>query len=140
MTGRRTFLQGLAAGVLAGAGAACGGGGDGVSGPLTPPDAAPHMLRAPLPALGETIAAFDGDLALAVTRTSATAVVAVSRTCTHMACTVLIPGAPGQTLDCPCHGSRFTTAGAVVNGPADRPLPSFPARIDGQEVVITIRA
>jgi hypothetical protein len=26
----------------------------------------------------------------------------------------------------------------VVNGPAARPLPSFPARIEGQEVVITV--
>ena len=139
MVGRRRFIQGLAAGAVATAGASCGAGG-GVSGPLSPPPAAPHTLRAALPAIGETLAAFDGDLALAVTRTSATAVVAVSRTCTHMGCTVLVPTPPERTLDCPCHGSRFTTAGAVVNGPADRPLPSFPARIDGTEVVITIGA
>ena len=134
--GRRTFLQGLAAGAVAGAGASCGGSGS--SGPLTPPDAVPHTIRSPLPAVGQTLPAFDGDLALAVTRLTPTGVVAVSRTCTHMGCTVLVPDAPGHTLDCPCHGSRFTTSGAVVNGPADRPLPSFPAKIDGQEVVITI--
>lgn len=139
MVGRRRFMKGLAAGAVATAGASCGAGGV-VSGPLSPPAAAPHTIRLALPAIGETVAAFDGDLALAVTRTSATGVVAVSRTCTHMGCTVLVPTPPAHTLDCPCHGSRFTTTGAVVNGPADRPLPSFPARIEGQEVAITIGA
>ena len=90
-------------------------------------------------AVGETVAVFDGDFTLAVTRSSPSSVVAVSRTCTHEGCTVLLPAASGQTLDCPCHGSRFTTDGAVVNGPAARPLPSFPARIVGSEVVITIQ-
>jgi len=97
-----------------------------------------HTIRTPLPAVGETRAEFDGDLALAVTRLTQGSVVAVSRTCTHEGCTVLLPDAAERTLDCPCHGSRFTTAGAVVNGPAARALPAFPARIDGQEVVITV--
>ncbi len=109
-----------------------------MSGPLTPPPPTARTIRTALPAIGETRAEFDGDLALAVTRVSATSVVAVSRTCTHEGCTVLVPAAPGKTLDCPCHGSRFTTSGSVVNGPAARPLPSFPARIEGQEVVITV--
>ena len=69
---------------------------------------------------------------------TSTSVVAVSRTCTHEGCTVLLPEPPERTLDCPCHGSRFTTAGAVVNGPAPRALPAFAARIEGQEVVIIV--
>src|SRR5262245_19757949 len=139
MVCRRAFLRGLAAGAAGTAAVGCGGGaGGGVSGPLTPPAPAARTIRTPLPAVGETIAEFDGELALAITRLSATTVVAVSRTCTHMGCTVLLPEVPGQTLDCPCHGSRFTTVGNVVNGPAERPLPSFPARIDGQQVVVTV--
>ena len=136
MVRRRDFIKGLAAGAAGSAAQGCGGAG--VSGPLRPPPPAPRILRTPLPALGETRAVFDGDLALAVTRVAPGAVVAVSRTCTHMGCLVLVPAPPDRTLDCPCHGSRFTTAGVVVNGPAPAPLPSFPARIDGEEVVITV--
>jgi Rieske Fe-S protein len=133
---RRDFIKGLAASAAGSAAHGCGR--DGVSGPLTPPPAGARTVRAALPAVGVTTPVFDGDLALAVTRVSATAVVAVSRTCTHMGCQVLVPAPPDRTLDCPCHGSRFTPAGAVVNGPAPGPLPSFPARIDGAEVVITV--
>ena len=68
---RRDFMKGLAAGTAGVAGLGCGGGGA-VTGPLAPPGATPRTLRLALPAVGETVAVFDGDVALAVTRISAT--------------------------------------------------------------------
>lgn len=45
----------------------------------------------------------------------------VSPTCTHMGCLVSFNGAE-KAWECPCHGSRFGLDGAVLQGPATRPL------------------
>jgi Rieske Fe-S protein len=141
---RRAFVVATGASVastLAGCG---GGGGSSPSAPGAPPTppAISGALRVPLMGVGETVAASASLVSglvtpIAVTRLSEIDVVAVSRVCTHMACTVNLPARSGGTLDCPCHGSRFSTNGQVVNGPASRPLFQFPARIDGDFVVIT---
>jgi cytochrome b6-f complex iron-sulfur subunit len=60
--------------------------------------------------------------------------VAYSAVCTHQGCTVAYKEG---NLACPCHGSIFDPAdgAAVVSGPAQRPLPEIPVKVQGGEVV-----
>lgn len=54
--------------------------------------------------------------------------IAYSRLCTHAGCPVALYRAPDRQLLCPCHQSLFNVLadGAVISGPADRPLPRLP--------------
>jgi ubiquinol-cytochrome c reductase iron-sulfur subunit len=67
-------------------------------------------------------------------------ILAFSKICTHAACAISLyrvplyaPTSPRPALVCPCHYSTFDPArGAeVIFGPAGRPLPQLPLRIDG---------
>ena len=59
---------------------------------------------------------------LAVYRSGDGAVHVCSAVCTHMKCIVNWNPAE-KTWDCPCHGSRFSTEGKVIEGPAVTDLP-----------------
>ncbi|HET7768557.1 MAG TPA: FAD-dependent oxidoreductase [Chloroflexota bacterium] len=58
---------------------------------------------------------------LAVYRDDGGEVHALSPVCTHLACEVSWNRAE-RSWDCPCHGSRFSIDGEVINGPAIAPL------------------
>ena len=144
MPSRRKFVITSGAAAVATA-AGCRGGGSPSSPTSTPTpaptSAAPNQVRVPLPAVGQTVAATGQllePLPLAITRVNDASVAAVSRICTHEGCTVDLPSAPGRSLDCPCHGSRYLVTGQVINGPAMRALASFPATIEGSQVVVTL--
>ena len=44
-----------------------------------------------------------------------------SAVCTHLGCIVQWNGSE-KSFDCPCHGSRFSYAGKVINSPANDDL------------------
>ena len=57
-----------------------------------------------------------------------------SAVCTHAGCTV--GSVSGGTINCPCHGSRFSiTNGSVVNGPAPSPLPPVGIKVQGTSII-----
>ena len=57
-------------------------------------------------------------------RDEAGALHAVSTRCTHLGCQVRFNAAE-SSWDCPCHGSRFSVDGDVLNGPATTPLERY---------------
>ena len=85
-----------------------------------------------MPVGGGTVFA---DKDVVVTQPTAGDFKAFSATCTHQGCKVKSV-TDGQIV-CPCHGSRFAVAdGAVVGGPAKRPLPAKTISVDGDSIVL----
>jgi len=64
---------------------------------------------------------------------------AFSDVCTHKRCPLSKGALDGTTVTCPCHGSQFdVTTGAVLRGPAEEPVPSYPIRVEGNALVVEI--
>jgi 3-phenylpropionate/trans-cinnamate dioxygenase ferredoxin subunit len=61
-------------------------------------------------------------------------------TCTHMGCSLANGELDGTTVTCACHGSQFdVTSGAVLRGPAQRPVRSHKVEIqDGSIMAETV--
>ena len=68
----------------------------------------------------------------------ASAVQAMSATCTHLGCQVQWD-AEGRRFRCPCHGGVFDAGGRVVSGPPPRPLDRVEARIDPADGSVLVR-
>ncbi len=64
-----------------------------------------------------------------ITRVSASLFHAVTSKCTHAGCTVNTFN--GTSLNCPCHGSRYSADGTVIQGPALLPLERYNNTFDG---------
>ena len=148
--------------LLAGAGAVCAAAlagcaryhsNSGIAGP--PPSAASSAAGSSAASSGTGAAGSSGPAALTTTSqvpvgggqilTAAKIVVtqpqagtfkAFSAVCTHQGC--IVDAVANGTIDCPCHGSKFAVAtGAVVNGPAARPLPPVSIEVQGTSIVQT---
>ncbi len=70
-------------------------------------------------------------------------VVAYSAICTHLGCTVRfseepMEQAPFPHIHCPCHGAMFDPqkGATVLGGPAPRPLPQLPIKLNDKGEVI----
>jgi cytochrome b6-f complex iron-sulfur subunit len=71
-----------------------------------------------------------------VSRTAQETFVALTAICTHEQCNVT--GFQNSRYVCPCHGSQYTTSGAVVQGPATRALTQFATRFANNVLTITL--
>ena len=57
-----------------------------------------------------------------------------SAVCTHQGC--IVATIANGTIDCPCHGSKFSVKdGSVVNGPAPSPLPPVAITVQGTSII-----
>ena len=67
-----------------------------------------------------------------------TGVLALSDECTHQKCTVdYVP--EHRVIFCPCHGAQFSVTGAVLAGPAPRPLERFTTALQDGHVIVDTR-
>jgi len=60
-------------------------------------------------------------------------------TCTHTGCSLAKGKLEGTTVTCACHGSQFdVTSGAVLRGPASRPVRSRLVQIEGGDLLAEV--
>lgn len=69
-----------------------------------------------------------------VTQPEANTFKGFSAVCTHQGC--IVATVANGTIDCPCHGSKFSVKdGSVVNGPAASPLPPVAITVQGTSIL-----
>ncbi|MGW0860710.1 Rieske (2Fe-2S) protein [Streptomyces sp. NPDC002690] len=138
---RRAVLAagaGGAAALVAGCGSSGGGGGDTESSPAASPSS-----TAPAPDAGTELARTSDipvgggkifkEQKIVVTQPKEGEFKAFSAVCTHASC--LVSSVSDGTINCPCHGSRYSiTDAAVEAGPAPRPLPAEKITVSGGAV------
>jgi Rieske Fe-S protein len=71
-----------------------------------------------------------------VSRAAQDSFTALTAVCTHEGCTVDRFASP--LFVCPCHGSQYSTSGAVVMGPATRALRQFTTQFANNVLTITL--
>jgi Rieske Fe-S protein len=70
-----------------------------------------------------------------VTQPTADSFKAFTAICTHQGC--IVDAVANGTIDCPCHGSRYSIKdGSVVNGPAPAPLAPVAIKVQGTSILL----
>jgi nitrite reductase/ring-hydroxylating ferredoxin subunit len=128
---------------------------DGCSGgsPTSPSDSQPQLttlngvagntvITVNVPA-GSALAAVGGAAfvnspngAFLVAQVSQGTINAMTAVCTHEGCTINEFG--NSVFQCECHGSQFSTSGAVVRGPATQPLRRFNTTFAANVLTISV--
>jgi Rieske Fe-S protein len=131
ITRRKTLTGAAAMGVAVPLLAACGG------------DSGDTATDSPAPAAGEELGSTSevpvgggkvfGDQKIVVTQPTDGDFKAFSAVCTHQSC--LVSQISDGTIDCLCHGSKFSDQdGSVVNGPATSALSEVSITVDGDTI------
>jgi cytochrome b6-f complex iron-sulfur subunit len=60
---------------------------------------------------------------------------AVNPTCTHRGCIVEWK-ADQKAFICPCHDAKFSLDGKVLKSPAEKPLPTYEAKVEGDSLLV----
>jgi nitrite reductase/ring-hydroxylating ferredoxin subunit len=135
---RRGLLAGVGLAGLAGVAAACGGGsgdsgGDSGGGGGAGGGAGGALANtSDIPVGGGKVFK---DEEVVVTQPKSGEFRAFSAICTHRGCTV--GSVSGGTINCPCHGSKFSAAdGAVKSGPATKALSEKSVKVEGNKIVM----
>jgi Rieske Fe-S protein len=140
---RRGMLAGVGLVGLAGVITACGAGGsssstatgsNGTSASSASGGTAAGALSAisAIPVGGGKI--FDAQVVV-VTQPTAGKFKAFSAVCTHLGC--IVNQISDGKIECPCHGSEYSIAsGAVLRGPAPRPLPAKKIKVSGDSIFL----
>jgi len=90
----------------------------------------------PLATVGNAVLIENGLGKFLVARTGQETFDALTAVCTHFGCTIV--RYDNLIYECPCHGSRFSSTGSVVRGPASSPLRQFPTTFAGDLLTIVV--
>ncbi len=87
---------------------------------------------------GELVSVAAGSTTVVVARAGG-ALFALDGWCTHAECPLGDGWLEDDAVRCACHGALFDLAtGAVIEGPADEPVATYPVRVTGERIEVQL--